>query len=281
MRTSWASVTVLVATLGTAPALAQPSGALNEDQFLEASIKQAKAQIATGELMQALRTLQEAYQRVPTPALLWPIADLHLRLQQPSEGLAILDRYVAQVRPAQMPPGQRLPDVERMREALRGQFARLQITGARGDSTVLVDDVEVARTPLAKPLSVNPGRRRLEVRYTQGLKSEVQLQPGQEVQLNLSTDEARAAVRPMEAPRGRGPSKAQVVLGGLGLAAIAAGGVLWGLDGYQSCAQAPLCPQELDSKTPGVALVSLGAGVTASALVWWIYDVRTRARAER
>lgn len=276
---------VLVTGLDAAPTQAQPTtsqtGApLDEDQLLQSSIKQAKTQIAAGELMQALRTLQAAYQRVPTPALLWPIADLHMRLQQPNEGLEILDRYVAQVRPDRMPPGQRLSDVEQLREQFQKQQAQLQLTGVRPGSTIVVDEVEVGRTPLAKPLVLNPGRHRLEVRSLQSVGSDLQLQPGQALQLNLAIDESRTglaspSITPMDMGPRRAPSRAQIVLGSLGLVAVAAGGALWGLDGYQSCAQAPMCPQELDSRAPGIALVSLGSGLVVGALSWWVHDLVT------
>lgn len=278
----------LVAGIHAAPLRAQPTapqtGApLDEDQLLQSSIKQAKAQVAAGELAQALRTLQAAYQRVPTPALLWPIADLHLRLQQPKEGLEILDRYVAQVRPERMPPGQRLADVEQLRGQFQKQQAHLTVVGVRPGSTLVVDEVEVGRTPLAKPLVLNPGRHRLEVRSLQSVGSDLQLQPGQALQLNLGIYESRTglaspSIAPMDEGPRRAPSRAPIVLGSLGLVAVAAGGALWGLDGYQSCAQAPMCPQELDSRAPGIALVSLGSGLFVGALSWWVHDLATRRK---
>src|SRR5262249_48118368 len=49
---------------------------------------------------------------------------------------------------------------------------------------------------------------------------------------------------------------AKWTLGGVGLAAAAVGAILIGVDGLQTCAKAPHCELELDSRVPGAVLLA-------------------------
>jgi tetratricopeptide (TPR) repeat protein len=85
---------------------------------------------------------------------------------------------------------------------------------------------------------------------------------------------------PAPRPRPQGLRAAKWVLGGIGLAGIAIGGVLWGLDGQKSCPQWPSCPQEFDGKTIGVGLFSAGLGLLGASAVMFGIDYR-ESRGER
>jgi len=263
------------------PPAAAPSGMSqeDEDQLLQNSIRQAKEQLALGNPADALKRLQSAYASVPTPALLWPIAELHRRLEQPIEGLATLQKYVEQVPPHKMPRGQQMPQVEHLQEQMRKQIARLQIF-ATADASVSIDGKDVDAAGLANPVEVNPGRHRVETRQgTRTLAREIRVIPAQTLLLDmrlpallpidsLPQQEASAA-----ASRSRHPLRtAYWVMSGVGLAGILSGSILWGLDGLQRCPQAPRCPQELDGKPPGVGLFSVGLGLTAGAVVIGLID---------
>src|SRR5262245_34215629 len=99
-----------------ASARAQPGGttARGKDPRVTARnlFKEAESLRQAGKLTQALTKLQEAYQILPTPTLLWPTAELCQTLQMPIEGLAALAKYREQVAPDQMEAGQRISDVE-------------------------------------------------------------------------------------------------------------------------------------------------------------------------
>jgi hypothetical protein len=67
-----------------------------------------------GKLKQALAKVQEAYAALPTPTLLWPLADLYYLTEEPIAGLRALTRYRREMAPSEMEPGQQLPDVEKL-----------------------------------------------------------------------------------------------------------------------------------------------------------------------
>lgn len=73
---------------------------------------------ATGRLGEALVRYQAAYALVPTPLLHWRIAQVHLELGQPEEGLRALALYEEGVPSEQMPPGQGPAEVSALRQKL-------------------------------------------------------------------------------------------------------------------------------------------------------------------
>lgn len=121
---------VLLLTLSclllAAAARAQPapcSGAKDSKAFLQECRAKAQAEEAAGRLPEALRTYQETYRKVPTPRILWPMARLHLRLNQPQEGLEALGRYLTEMPPEELPLAERqeAARLKRELEQLRDQ----------------------------------------------------------------------------------------------------------------------------------------------------------------
>lgn len=108
----------------------------------------------------ALAKLDEAYQLLPTPTLLFPIAKLNLELNQPVEALDTLRRYRQEMTPAEMEPGQQLSDVDKLEEKARAQLGYLRVTAAAG-AKILVDGKEVGTAPLSERVAVNPGSHRV------------------------------------------------------------------------------------------------------------------------
>ena len=109
-------------------ARAEPSskGASAETQAL-ALYREAQALERAGKLRQALAKVQEAYATLPTPTLLWPLANLHARNGEPIEALRALSRYRRTMAPSEMEPGQQLADVEKLESQLRAQLAYVRI----------------------------------------------------------------------------------------------------------------------------------------------------------
>jgi hypothetical protein len=108
-----------------------------------ASEREAKAQASTlykdatelrraGKPKEALRKLREAYSLVPTPTLLWPIAELCLEANEPEEGLDALRRYREQMTPEEMEPGQQIADAEKLEQRLRERQAAAANPAAQG-----------------------------------------------------------------------------------------------------------------------------------------------------
>lgn len=274
----------LVATSRAAPTAA-PVAEADEDRFLQSGFTRAREQLGRNNPAEALVILEETYAKVPTPALLWPIAELQLRLVHPKEARAALDKYVAQVPPGKMPKGQQLPDVERLRGELHKLFGRLELADVQPGTELSIDGEALPAAALStlSPVDVNPGSHRLEWRRGgRTFSREVAVQSGQTVRVELR-DAAQPSDGGLAVGREAGPRRpvrtAAVVLGGIGIAGIVAGGVLWGLDGRQSCPQAPMCRFALDSKATGVGLLSAGLGLGGAALILGILDARSQRAA--
>lgn len=115
----------------------------------------------------ALAKLREAYEALPTPTLLWPIAELCAQLQQPVEGLDALGKYRAQMTPDQMEPGQQAADADKLEARLRAQLGYLIVNGGAGAS-VAIDGRDVGRGPFPDKIAVNPGSHKVTATSPRG-----------------------------------------------------------------------------------------------------------------
>ena len=134
-----------------------------------ALVKEASELQQQGALAPALEKLQRAYELVPTPTLLWPIAELALALTRPVEGLQALHGYRRLITPDQMAPGQQQQDIERLQRRLRAQAAQLQLR-AKAGTNLVVDGKAVGKAPLAEAVLTNPGEHRVEAVTSQGIQ---------------------------------------------------------------------------------------------------------------
>ena len=148
------------------------------------------------------------------------------------------------------------------------QFGKLTITADEPGATVVVDGKPAGQVPLTAPLSIDPGRHRVELQAGRSTFQEVRLKPGDAGTLHLVlSPDLRADPVTGWKPHRKTALTAALVVGGIGLAGVIAGGVLWGLDGLQSCPAAPLCPTALDSKTTGVGVLAGGLGLTVASAI--------------
>jgi len=161
-------------------ARAESSRKSSPQELARSLYTEAQSLRQSGRLTAALGKLREAYGVLPTPALLWPIAELCADLQQPTEGLEALKGYKQGMTPGEMEAGQGLADAERLEARLRAQLATVRTgpkSGAVGD-LVEIDGREVGRLPLPAPVTLNPGPHK--IRIGQGPILDVQLHPGQD-----------------------------------------------------------------------------------------------------
>lgn len=131
--------------------------------------KEAQALKQAGNFRQALAKVQEAYSVLPTPTLLWPLADLHYLAKQPVDGLKALARYRREMVPAEMEPGQQIPDVERLEAQLRAQLAYLRISVPSG-TLVTLDGQTLDAAQRADRIAVNPGSHQVLLTTEAGKK---------------------------------------------------------------------------------------------------------------
>jgi Tetratricopeptide repeat/PEGA domain len=151
----------------------------------------------------ALVEFTRAYELNPSYKVLYNLAQVRLAMQDYAGASEVLERYLRE-------GGRQIEDsrTESVRQELlrlEQRVARLSIQSDVSDAEVLIDDVLVGSTPLAGPLLVNSGMRRVTVRdvehYPQTLR--VSLAGGEQrtITLNLvrgtqSTNVATAPAAP-------------------------------------------------------------------------------------
>jgi hypothetical protein len=148
-----------------------------------------------GDLRGALAKLQEAYDVLPTPTLLWPIAELRLQLKQPQQGLEAIAKYRQEMAPSDMEPGQQLSDADKLEEKLRAQLGYLRPTAAAG-ATISIDGKDIGKAPLSEKVMVNPGSHQLTATIegrSQPFETSIEVQAGQEIEVAL-TDSPKSTV---------------------------------------------------------------------------------------
>lgn len=240
--------------------------------------REGKELTAAGKLSLALAKYHAAYDTLPTPTLLWPIAELSLQLDQPLEGLDALNRYRQTMTPALMEPGQQLADAERLERRLRERLGRVRLVGGSG-TLVALDGKELGVGPIGDTLPVNPGSHRVDSTTEHGTHTlMVEVAAGQELAVNLAApgSTATTASQPVAgtSPRYR-IHPLPAVLFGLAAGAVTAATVLGGLALEKTQSLNQQCPDHICLGQQGSDLAALGDSVTkqrsfsTSAIALW------------
>ena len=207
------------------------TGQPNNDAAMARNLYREARELSTaGKLSQALEKYREAFAVLPTPTLLWPIAELSLQLGQPVEGLSAIRQYRQMVAPTEMEPGHQSADADRLEKRLRERLGTMHFSGGNG-ALVILDGRELGRAPLNEPQTVNPGSHRVEYTTARGVQTAtIEVAPGSEQTVAI-----------VEPPPGPGESSDQpqqprykmhplpAVLLGLSAGALGAATVLGGL----------------------------------------------------
>ena len=213
--------------------------AKNPQLQARALFKEAQDLQRSGDLRGALAKLEEAYDILPTPTLLWPIAELRLGLKQPLQGLEALSRYRREMAPSDMEPGQQPADAERLEEKLRAQLGTLRPLVAPG-ATITVDGRELGRAPLPEKILVNPGTHQISASggtLPKPIELSVEVQAGQEVEVPF-TEEKKLA-------KGYFPHPLTWAAIGLSTVSLFASTVLGGLTISETRSLDASCPDRL------------------------------------
>lgn len=114
-----------------------------------------------GDYQAALIEFRRAYEIAPNFAVLYNIGQVYYLLQDYANALNTLERYLSEGdRSIQIA---RRRDVQKEIQKLQSRVANLDITVNVPDADVAIDDVTVGKSPLAKPVVVNPGRHRIAI----------------------------------------------------------------------------------------------------------------------
>src|SRR6185503_10103767 len=98
----------------------------------------------------------------PSYKLLYDIAQICFQMTDYPCALRTFTRYLEQGKGDV--PAQRRDEVQADIEKLKARVALLRITTSKPGAEIFVDDVSVGKAPLAEPVMVSAGRRKVEAR---------------------------------------------------------------------------------------------------------------------
>jgi hypothetical protein len=141
----------------------------------------------------ALQKFVDAYRLVASAKIQFNIGLAQEGLDRPAEAIHAYRIYIEE---ATADSASRRADARVRIDALRPHVTQLQIISTVPGAVVLIDGVEEGRTPMARPLVVNPGPHQVVVQFpsageppwTQVIRGE----PGAKVELQVSTPTALA-----------------------------------------------------------------------------------------
>jgi hypothetical protein len=144
----------------------------------------------------ALVQFKRAYAIVPNYRVLYNIGQTSLRLQDYAASLDAFTRYLAEGG-AELPADRRAA-VETEIAQLERRVSRVAVVTNAVDGEVLVDDASVGRLPLARPLLVSAGRRKITVvpKGAPPVSRVIDVAGGEPMRIELST----TAPEPRPAP---------------------------------------------------------------------------------
>lgn len=111
----------------------------------------------------ALVELQQAAALRPSYKLFYNLGQVRVALHDHAAALEAYRQYLTQG--GDKVPAERRAEVSRAMKSLEQRVARLTIEADVAGAEVFVDDVAVGKTPLAAPVLVNSGSRRVQVRH--------------------------------------------------------------------------------------------------------------------
>jgi hypothetical protein len=157
-------VAALVAT--STIILCRPSLALADDAPVNPVLHEAASHFERGvklyeelDWRAALIEFERAYSIAPHYAVLYNIGQSRYQLQDYAGALSAFEQYLALG--GSQGPADVAGRVRATVDELRGRVARLLVTTNVDDAEITVDDIVVGKTPLASPLVLSEGRRRI------------------------------------------------------------------------------------------------------------------------
>ncbi|HEU4731668.1 MAG TPA: tetratricopeptide repeat protein, partial [Kofleriaceae bacterium] len=214
----------------------------------------------------ALVEFRRAYEIAPNPAVLYNIGQTYFQLQNYAAALMALGRYLTEAGSS----AAHRREVEQTIDTLQARVGKIAVTTSLPDCDITVDDEPVGKTPLADPVLVSIGRRKVSaLRDGRVVETRfVDVAAGDTVNLNLSIGEAGARGVPLapgpddKPPANRAVRIGWITTGVLGAGAVSTGVVAWLASRDLSDARKSVTSREdLDSKSSRVSKFALAADI--------------------
>ena len=233
MKLGWFAVFVLLSATLAGPSLARPKKraevAAQVPSEAQQRFQRALDLYDEGNLDAARAELQRAYDIAPHYRLLYNLGQVAFELHDYPAALSAFERYLSEG--GSKVPEPRRAQIESDIEKLKGRVARIVLRVDVSQADVFLDDVAVGATPLAAPLVVAAGRRKVAV-AKEGyatITRWIEVAGGDSSELTMALDQAPE--RSAAASASSLPSPAAIERQ-FGLSAPAdapgASGVLWG-----------------------------------------------------
>lgn len=227
----------------------------------------------------ALVEFKRAYEIAPNAAVLYNIGQTHYQLQNYAAALSTLERYLTEAGAG----ASHRAEVEQTLETLKARVGKVEVTTNLPDCEITIDDELVGKTPLAQPVLVSIGRRKVTAMH-EGRPPEtrfVEVAAGDTVKMALSlTDTERGQPSgPTSVPSAtsagpRGPSAALVTAGWITTGVLAAGAITTGILALSASSELknahaayPTTHDDLNKKASRVTTFSTIADVVGVAAV--------------
>jgi hypothetical protein len=153
-----------------------------------------------GDLRGALVEFKKANTLLPRASVLYNIGQTEYQLQEYAQALRTLERFLAETGPS----AAHRSEVEETVEVLRGRVGKIALTTDRADCEVSVDDQPAGTTPLAQPVLVSIGRRRIALTCAGRplAARQVDVAAGELLRIDLRTGPAATTTTPTPAAPG-------------------------------------------------------------------------------
>lgn len=224
----------------------------------------------------ALVEFKRAYELAPNVTVLYNLGETYYQLQQYAEALTTFERFLGEG------GTQHKQEVENAVSVLKTRVGKLDITTPSPGWEISVDDEVVGKTPLAKPIAVSIGRRRLGATKPgeTPVTRLVEVAAGETAAINLAG--IGGAAKPADGTDPQAPPAGSdrggnglLIAGWVGTGALAAGAVVTGILATSKSsslkdarATFPADKADLDSKASSVKTLALVTDILgASAIV--------------
>ncbi len=148
-----------------------------------------------GDFRGALVEFKKAYTLLPRASVLYDIGQTEYQLQEYATSLRTLERFLAETGPN----AAHRAEVQETVQVLRGRVGRLAISNDRAGCDVSIDEQPAGITPLAEPVLVSVGARKVAVACAgvPRLTREVEVAAGETVPVAFTVGPAPAPVAAM------------------------------------------------------------------------------------
>jgi len=224
----------------------------------------------------ALVEFKRAYELAPNVTVLYNLGETYYQLQNYAEALTTFERFLAEGGTAHK------QEVENAVSVLKTRVGKLDITTSSPGWEITIDDEVVGKTPLAKPVAVSVGRRRLAATKPgeTPVSRLVEVAAGETAAISLAggagTGKAPDGSDTQAPPAGSDHGgNGLIIAGWVGTGALAAGAVVTGILASSKSSSLkdergtfPANKSDLDSKSSSVKTLALVTDILgASAIV--------------